>query len=109
MNKILIKKVAIKICKAKNNIQRKNGAHCTITECPIDSNELNIALAETNGRYPETGYTVNRKVSGLVHIQSRTGSLTVGGETISFAAGDSLLIEPNEAFFWNGNFSAIIA
>ncbi len=99
----------MKICIAKNNIQRNNGTNCTVTEIPIDTHELNIALAEINGRYPETGCAVNHKVSELVYIQSGTGSLTVGTDTINFEEGDSLLIEPNEPFYWHGKFSAVIA
>lgn len=99
----------MKVCKADNNIQRKNGIHCKMTEIPIDSHALNMALGEINGRYPETGYAVNRKVSELVYIQSGSGSLTVGSKTISFSKGDSLLIEPNEYFYWQGSFSTVIA
>lgn len=48
----------MKICKAKNNIQRNNSTHCTVIEIPIDTHSLNMALTEINGRYPETGYAL---------------------------------------------------
>ena len=99
----------MKFCKAKHSIQRKNSNHCLITECPMDTDTLNMALAEINGRYPETGYAVNRKVSEMVYIQSGNGTITVNHKTTNFKEGDVVLIEPNELFFWDGDFSAVIA
>lgn len=96
-------------CNVKNSIVRKVNDDCTITEYPINSNKINIASVEIHGRYPQTGYAVNREVDELVFITNGNGSITQKNKTLSFTAGDTILIEPNEVYFWSGNFTATIA
>ncbi|MBU3965254.1 DUF861 domain-containing protein [Patescibacteria group bacterium] len=81
----------------------KNSDTCTAIEYPLDDKDINGAVIELNGRYPEKGRVVNLKCKELAYIINGSGKAVIEGKKIKFSEGDLILIEPGEKFFWEGN------
>lgn len=99
----------MKICKKSQAMTHKNSESCVVTACTIKNDLLNIAVADIKGRYPEAGYAVNHQVHEMVYIQSGSGAITLSDQVIEFSAGDVILIEPGDYYFWQGEFTGVIA
>ena len=81
----------------------KNSDKCIATEYGFADKEIDITLAEINGRYPEKDYCVNEKVKEMILCLEGTGKLCKENETISFKVGDAVLIDKGEKFYWDGH------
>ena len=81
----------------------KNGDTCIVFEYPLRDNDINIATIKISGRYPETGFAVNKKCKEVVYVEGGEVNLTVENKTVALKKGDTALIEPNERFCWEGN------
>ena len=74
-------------------------------DAPLDIAEITIS-----GRYPETGWAVNREVHEMVYVKEGRGSLTIrGGAETQLSGGDVVSIAPGQAFAWSGDMTIIMA
>ena len=72
---------------------------------PLDMAEITIS-----GRYPESGWAVNREVHEMVHVKIGQGSLAIRGETeTQLTARDIVSIAPCQAFAWSGDMTIVMA
>jgi quercetin dioxygenase-like cupin family protein len=99
----------MKLCRKEETIERNNSDNCVVTECPLDDDALNFAIAKINGRYPESGFAINHKSKEIVYVQQGRGTVCVDGQTVELNAGDVVMIEAGEKFFWDGEFTFHIA
>jgi len=83
----------------------KNSAVCIATEYPMDDEDINGAVIELKGRYPEKGRAVNLECKEMAYIIKGSGKIEVEGKTIELNKKDLILIEPGEKFFWEGNLT----
>ena len=81
----------------------------TVWEYMMKDNDINGAVAEIHGRYPDKGRVVNKESKELVFVIKGKGRLIVEGKEIRFQAGDLLLIEPGERYFWQGKMKLFMA
>ncbi len=81
----------------------KNGENCIATEYPLGDKDINGAIVELTGRYPNTGRVVNLKCKELAYVIKGSGRIVVENEEINLKEGDLILIEPGEKYFWDGN------
>lgn len=88
--------------------QHQNAPSCTVTELPLELFSMNFAIAHIHGRYPEVKQAFNRISKEIVYIQAGQGHITINGHTHTLEAGDMVLIEPNELFFWEGDMTLFI-
>jgi mannose-6-phosphate isomerase-like protein (cupin superfamily) len=93
----------MKIVKKDHTKIFHNSAVCSAIEYPIGDKDINGAVIELNGRYPDKGRVVNEKCKELVYVIGGSGALTVEGQDIQLAEGDMVLIEPAEKYFFEGN------
>jgi len=85
----------------------ENAEGCDVYEHPLEDKDINGSVIIINGRYPETGYALNKVCKELVYIIRGSGVLGLSdGTSTDFDEGDSLLINPNEKFFWEGEFES---
>lgn len=84
-------------------IQKKNSDVCMVTEHPIDDEMIDFAIVKVTGRYPDARYATNKKCKEIVYIHEGTGKVSVEGKEYSINAGDVVLIEAGEKFYWEGN------
>ena len=98
----------MKVCSKKQAIGCRNGDNCVVTQFPMANEELDMAVVEVTGRFPERGCAINHKVAEMVYIQSGSATITVDGAVRSLEVGETVLIEAGEAYFWDGTFTGII-
>lgn len=81
----------------------KNSTTCFGTEATFKDASMNGALITVKGRYPEDGYALNEVCKELVFVVKGGGVIHMPTETIEFSAGDTIYLENNDAFFWDGD------
>lgn len=83
----------------------KNSEACTAIEYPMEDKDINGAVIELNGRYPDKGRTVNLECKEMAYVIKGSGKLVVEGDEVKLNEGDLVLIEAGEKFFWEGNLT----
>ena len=81
----------------------KNSDGCIAYEYHIGDNDINGAVIEIEGRYPDEGRVVNEKCKEIGYVISGSGYVVIEGEKVEFEKGDLVFIEPGEKYFWFGN------
>ncbi len=81
-----------------------NASNCSGVEYNFDEPTMNGALIAVNGRYPERGYVINEVCQELAFVVRGTGTVCKEGQQIKFEQGDTVFINNNEKFFWDGDF-----
>jgi mannose-6-phosphate isomerase-like protein (cupin superfamily) len=99
----------MKIIRADQAKKFKNSDKCIATEYPLDDKDINIAVVEVLGRYPEEGRVANLKCKELLQIIKGSGKVVIEGEEINFKEGDEILIEPGEKYYWDCRATMIAA
>lgn len=89
--------------------EHKNSPACTAVEYAFKNEAaINIATIHLNGRYPETGYALNKVVKELMYVVRGSGSLTTAKQHTPLNEGDAVLIQPTEAYYLQGEMTLII-
>lgn len=65
----------MKIIKYEDSEKFERGNECTVWEYPINDKDINIGVAQINGRYPEKGYAINEKCKEIIYVISGSGVL----------------------------------
>ena len=86
----------------------KSSGVCDVFEYDLGRADLGGAVAKIRGRYPDSGRVVNRECKEAAYILKGAGAVDVEGNEMKFAAGDMLVIEKGERYFWEGNFSVLL-
>lgn len=94
--------------KQQESIRHSNSSNCVIHEYPMQNSEMNIAVAEITGRYPEQGYAINHKCSAMGYILKGSGKLITESAEVSLSEGDVVYIPHGEKYYWEGNMSIVI-
>jgi mannose-6-phosphate isomerase-like protein (cupin superfamily) len=72
---------------------------------PPGDKDINGAVIELNGRYPDKGSVVNLKCKELAYVIKGSGKLVVEDKEIKLNEGDLVLIEPGEKYYWEGRMT----
>lgn len=83
-------------------VMHQNGSSCQVLEYGAGDN-LDVAIATINGRYPEIGFVLNERSEEAVYVIAGTGSLTTKNTTAALAQGDAAFIAVDEAYYFEGN------
>ncbi|MFH1534717.1 MAG: cupin domain-containing protein, partial [Patescibacteria group bacterium] len=83
----------------------KNSEVCTAVEYPMDDKDINGAVIELSGRYPDKGRTMNEKCKEMAYVIKGSGRAVVESIETQFNEGDLALFEPGEKYFWEGNLT----
>jgi mannose-6-phosphate isomerase-like protein (cupin superfamily) len=98
----------MKIIRNNQKEEHKNSDTCTAYEYPLGDKDLNVAVIELTGRYPEKGSAVNLECKEVAYVLNGSGKLWVKDEMIELNQGDMVLIEANEKFYWEGVMTLIM-
>lgn len=80
-----------------------NGPTCSGYAFPFGDKDIDIAVVTVNGRYPEKGYALNEVSKEIGYVLGGTGEIVIaGGMPRQIGAGDAVMIQPGEAFYWRG-------
>ena len=77
----------------------QNSDVCDASEYPLDDKDINGAVIELRGRYPERGMVVNKVCKELAYVMSGSGIVNVQGKEEKLNRGDMVLIEAGESYF----------
>lgn len=83
----------------------KNSDACTAIDYWTGDKDINGAVLEVNGRYPDKGRVVNLECKEMAYIIKGSGKAVVEGEEIKLDEGDLVLIDKGEKYFWEGNLT----
>ena len=86
----------------------ENASTCIVYEHNHGDNNIDIAEAEIRGRYPEKGYSVNEQCKELFLVSEGSGKIETDGEIFELNKGDSVLIQPKQKYFFEGNLDLVI-
>jgi mannose-6-phosphate isomerase-like protein (cupin superfamily) len=93
----------------KNQTKKfKNSEVCTALEYPMEDKDINGAVIELAGRYPDKGRTVNLECKEMAFVIEGKGKVVIEGKEVELNEGDLVLIEPGEKFFWQGNLKMFV-
>ena len=98
----------MKFIKKKQAKKVKNSKHCWVFEYPLGDRDINGAFVKLTGREPDEGRVVNLKCKELAYIIDGKGKVTIDNKEIKLKAGDMVLIEPGEKFFWEGRMTMFL-
>lgn len=98
----------MKLIRKNQTVVHQNSEACKAIEYPMGDTDLNGAVVELTGRYPESGKVVNTKCKEMAYIIKGSGKLILEKEEVIVNQGDLLLIEPNEKYCWEGNMTMFV-
>lgn len=99
----------MKIIHKKQAKKVKNSKHCWVFEYPLGDKDINGVFVELTGREPDKGRVVNLKCKEMTYIINGSGKIVIEGKEIKVKAGDLILIEPGEKFFWEGKMTMFLS
>lgn len=86
----------------------KNNEDCLVTINTINDDMIDFAIIKISGRYPSTHCAVNLISKELAYIQEGNGKIFIEGKEYQLNVGDSILIEPGEKFYWEGDMKLFV-
>lgn len=86
----------------------ENSDKCKGIEYKLNDKDINFAIAQINGRYPDQGYCMNEECKELIYVMEGKGTINKKDEIVEFKKGDVLLIDKKEIFYWDGKFTIIM-
>jgi len=96
------------IVKSSQREKHENAPTCTVYEHKHGDKDIDIAEVEIRGRYPESGHSINEECKELFLVSRGSGKIEIDGHPFELAEGDSLLIQPKQKYFFEGNLDLII-
>ena len=97
----------MKIIKYNNAEKGSNSDKCETIEYSFKDKDIDLGIAIITGRYPESGYCKNLISKELIYVIEGNGTIHFENESVSFSAGDSILIEHDEKYYWNSNYCKV--
>lgn len=88
----------------------KNSDTCAGISYVDEDAQIDMAIIDISGRYPESGWAVNEVVHEMVCVKRGMGTLVIkGAQTYNLKEGDAVTIAPGKRFAWNGDMTIIMA
>ncbi|CAM2857965.1 Cupin domain [Legionella steigerwaltii] len=99
----------MKISLKHQTTEHSNATSCKVTEHHLNDPMLDCAIAKISGRYPEARRVVNLGCNELVYVFQGEGKVVVNHTEYKLAAGDAVVIEAGEKYYWEGNMQLFIS
>lgn len=97
------REIIMKIAFKHQTETHKNNDACSATIYPIANAALDFAIVNINGRFQAMNRVTNTICQEIVYIQRGNGKVVINHETHELHAGDVVLIEPGDKYYWEGN------
>jgi len=97
----------MQVIKYNRALKGKNSEKCKTLEYSFIDKDIDLGIATIHGRYPDKGYGVNLISKELIYVIEGSGTLNFENEKIKFSEGDSILIEPNEKYYYDTEYCKI--
>jgi mannose-6-phosphate isomerase-like protein (cupin superfamily) len=99
----------MQISKKHQSSERKNSDVCVVTTYSISDETIDFAIAKISGRYPETKRVTNYDCKEIIYVHEGSGKVVVEGQEHALSAGDTVLIEAGEKYYWEGDMHLFIS
>ena len=97
----------MKVIKYNDALKGKNSDKCKTLEYSFMDKDIDLGIAIISGRYPDEGYGINLISKELIYVIEGSGTLNFENEKIKFSEGASILIEPNEKYYYDTEYCKI--
>jgi mannose-6-phosphate isomerase-like protein (cupin superfamily) len=88
----------------------QNSPHCTAIEYQFDGEEdINSAVIELSGRYPDVGVSRNEVCKEIVYVIEGSGIISDTIKSVALAKDDMVQIEPGERYYLEGTMKLLIS
>ena len=98
----------VEIVKQEEAIRCENSHTCTVFEYPTKNPNINLAVAEIVGRYPESGYACNKECTEMGYVLKGSGFLITETKRESLSVGDVVCIPSGEKYYWEGKMTLLL-
>ncbi len=98
-----MKHITIKQAKEFENAQT-----CYGVNYPIGDKDINVALIQIAGRYPEKGRTYNESCKEIMYVVQGEGEAHCEGHQYSLKKNDVLFIDKNEKYYLTGHMTLFV-
>jgi len=98
----------MKLIKQEETERFQNGETCRVSEYPLSEESIDAAVARIDGRYPDEGWALNRVSKEVAFVIRGQGKLVCEESEEMLAAGDVVLIDSGEKFYWEGEMEIFI-
>ena len=99
----------MKISYKNQSYERKNREICVVTEYPRIDNDLDFAIVNISGRYPDNKHAMNSECNEIVYVQNGAGKVVINNIEYLLNMGDVVLVEAGEKFYWEGTMTLCIS
>lgn len=86
----------------------ENAKTCYGVHYPIEDEDINVALIQIAGRYPEEGRTVNEKCKEIIYVVQGEGEAYVDDHKRTLKKNDVLFIDKNEKYYLQGHMTLFV-
>ena len=97
----------MKVIKFEDAEKGKNSEKCKTLEYSFGDKDIDLGIAEITGRYPDESYGVNLVSKELIYVLEGKGTVNFEDRKIEFQKGDSILIQPNEKYYYDTEYCKI--
>ncbi|WP_131778794.1 cupin domain-containing protein [Legionella bozemanae] len=99
----------MKISLKHQTTEHSNAASCKVTEYHLNDPMIDCAIAKISGRYPEAQRVINLECNELAYVFQGEGKVVVNHTEYKLSAGDAVLIEAGEKYYWEGTMQLFIS
>ena len=97
------------IIKKENRVRHENSPNCIVHEYPLGDKNIDVAIAQINGRYPDKGFATNEEVNEIIYVVKGVGKVVIDGKEHKLSDGDALLIRSKQKYFFEGELKLVIS
>jgi mannose-6-phosphate isomerase-like protein (cupin superfamily) len=90
------------LIKKERAIKKQNSENCIAYEYEYPDLDSSIAVAEVNGRYPESGKSVNLECKQVYYVISGSGIIFSEKGEFEIKEGDLYFFEKKESYYVDG-------
>lgn len=98
----------MKVIKRKEANEYSNSNNCYGFEFDLGDKNLDGAVVNVKGRYPEKGSAMNEGCKEFAYIISGGGNINIGGKNFDIESEDMVVIDKGEHFYWEGEFRLFV-
>jgi mannose-6-phosphate isomerase-like protein (cupin superfamily) len=96
--------------KSDSSVRFQNSSACTAFEYEFnDENDINNAVIELSGRYPEAGFAVNLICKEIIYIIEGEGYVYTTDDARYLEAGDMIRLNSKERYYFDGKMKLLIS
>lgn len=96
------------LIKKSERVKHVNSPVCIAYEYGHDDKDISMTLIELNGRYPDKRRVVNKICKEVALVIRDKGKVSIDDKEFLIKERDSVLIKPNQKFFWEGKMKLVM-